>query len=639
VGGDEDWVIDGDDVYRTTGKVGIGAPATARPASGGGGETRLGDLGRSTSKLYVRSENDWYGLLSETLDTDAANDGRAAILGLRWPLVANPGSGYSFGGANTGVTGISAYGEEYTFGVAGYTDAAVRAGGVLGASMIGSSWAALAYTDASGQQWGAYTPDDVYVGGSLRIPTGASDGYVLTSDAQGLGTWQAVPAGIGGTGTVDYLPKFTGPSTLGNSSIRETSGGGIAIDTPASGTALYADGGTNTAVHLTSTGTEDSYTLLAENSEGSCATFLSRCTVQPDTFGAVAVRGVGEGLSAGGLFTSDGSGDALIAGSLGSGDALVGTSYGSGYAIHGRAYGTGEAGHFSGDVAVHWGRLDVQADEARAGSFTSDYPSTSTHVVHGEFTGTSGIDAVGVHGESTPADYYGIGGRFYGGYMGMSAAVNPTGDHTYYGARGYVSGGTGTNYALYGWAYGAGSNYGVYTYVGGGANNWAGYFYGPIFAQSASAGIKAFKIDHPLEPETKYLNHSSVESPDMMNIYNGNTVLDGSGRAWVDMPDWFEALNRDFRYQLTAIGAAGPDLHVATEISGNQFQIAGGTPGMKVSWQVTGVRQDPLAEAHRVQVEEEKAPGDVGRYLFPEVYGLSREAGIGYVEEKQESVD
>lgn len=48
------------------------------------------------------------------------------------------------------------------------------------------------------------------------------------------------------------------------------------------------------------------------------------------------------------------------------------------------------------------------------------------------------------------------------------------------------------------------------------------------------------------------------------------------------LPEWFETLNRDFRYQLTAVGAPGPNLYVAEEISGNHFKIAGGQPGAKV---------------------------------------------------------
>jgi hypothetical protein len=84
-------------------------------------------------------------------------------------------------------------------------------------------------------------------------------------------------------------------------------------------------------------------------------------------------------------------------------------------------------------------------------------------------------------------------------------------------------------------------------------------------------GGGAFKIDHPLDPENKYLYHSFVESPDMKNVYDGIVILNARGEGWVELPDWFEALNRDFRYQLTAVGAAMPRLHVAQEIEGNRF--------------------------------------------------------------------
>ena len=143
---------------------------------------------------------------------------------------------------------------------------------------------------------------------------------------------------------------------------------------------------------------------------------------------------------------------------------------------------------------------------------------------------------------------------------------------------------------------------------------------GSFYTTNLSKGLGTFKIDHPLDPANKYLYHSFVESPDMMNIYNGIIVLDRHGMAWIEMPDYFEALNKDFRYQLTAIGAPGPNLYIAKEISGNRFRIAGGKPGMKVSWQVTGVRHDALADAHRVQVEENKPGAERGTYLHPELF-------------------
>ena len=95
----------------------------------------------------------------------------------------------------------------------------------------------------------------------------------------------------------------------------------------------------------------------------------------------------------------------------------------------------------------------------------------------------------------------------------------------------------------------------------------------------------SFKIDHPLDPANKYLCHSFVESPDMKNVYDGVVVLDRKGKAEIDLPDWFGILNKDFRYQLTAIGAPGPNLYIAEEISdtttsnknnnNSHFKIAG----------------------------------------------------------------
>lgn len=129
-----------------------------------------------------------------------------------------------------------------------------------------------------------------------------------------------------------------------------------------------------------------------------------------------------------------------------------------------------------------------------------------------------------------------------------------------------------------------------------------------------------FKIDHPLDPANKYLNHSFVESPDMKNVYDGVAVLDDSGSVSVELPEWFEVLNGNFRYQLTCIGGFAP-VYIAEKISGNHFTIGGGEPGMEVSWQVTGIRQDPFAEEYRFAVEEEKPPEEVGLYLHPELYG------------------
>lgn len=166
----------------------------------------------------------------------------------------------------------------------------------------------------------------------------------------------------------------------------------------------------------------------------------------------------------------------------------------------------------------------------------------------------------------------------------------------------------------------------------------AGFFNGDVrvtdhlTATNLYAVNKNFVIDHPLDPENKLLYHSSVESPDRLNVYNGNTVLDAKGEAWVELPDYFEALNRDFRYQLTPIGGAAPSLHVAEEIQANRFRIAGGEPGLKVSWQVTGIRDDASARANPMRVEVDKAADRQGLYIDPEAYGQPRSMGIDLAE-------
>jgi hypothetical protein len=107
----------------------------------------------------------------------------------------------------------------------------------------------------------------------------------------------------------------------------------------------------------------------------------------------------------------------------------------------------------------------------------------------------------------------------------------------------------------------------------------------------------------------------------MLNLYSGNARLDAQGEAIVPVPDWMEAENGDFRYQLTAIGIPSRDLYIAEEIRGARFKIAGGIAGAKVSWLVTGVRQDAWARAHPLEVEVQKPEAERGYYLHPELFG------------------
>jgi len=135
-----------------------------------------------------------------------------------------------------------------------------------------------------------------------------------------------------------------------------------------------------------------------------------------------------------------------------------------------------------------------------------------------------------------------------------------------------------------------------------------------------SKGGGTFMIDHPLDPENMILRHSFVESPDMMNIYNGNVTTDPEGLAEIQLPHYFDALNKDFRYQLTVIGQFAQAI-VIKEIENNRFTIRTDKQNVKVSWQVTGIRKDKWAEKNRIVVEERKSPDSQGFYIHPEAYG------------------
>src|SRR5271170_4746969 len=216
--------------------------------------------------------------------------------------------------------------------------------------------------------------------------------------------------------------------------------------------------------------------------------------------------------------------------------------------------------------------------------------------------GSDGIYAVGGDGVgNADYDFAGDGGDFYGGFTPESSSGSAG-----YGI--YATGGVG----------------------GVGVAAYAGYFDGNIeVTGTVFGGAKDFKIDHPLDPANKYLVHTSVESSEMMNIYSGNVVTDELGLATVTMPDWFQAENTDFRYQLTVLGGRFAQAIVSKEIVENQFTISTNASNVKVSWQITAVRQDAYAKAHPLVVEQEKPAGERGFYAHPKLYGQPIDKQIG----------
>jgi hypothetical protein len=119
-----------------------------------------------------------------------------------------------------------------------------------------------------------------------------------------------------------------------------------------------------------------------------------------------------------------------------------------------------------------------------------------------------------------------------------------------------------------------------------------------VRAAAFSTGTLVFTMDHPDNPMKEILNQYAVGADDPVLMYNGTAYIAENGRVEVNLPDYFNKINRNPRIQLTGIGTS--DVYVAEEISGNRFVI-GGKSNTKVYWQVTAERKDINAEIARIQ--------------------------------------
>ena len=250
--------------------------------------------------------------------------------------------------------------------------------------------------------------------------------------------------------------------------------------------------------------------------------------------------------------------------------------------------------------------------------------------------GTSGVFQpgpflfnAGVYGTSSQQGAYGVvgvntylndgTGSLGYGTLGVYGITNDSGCCGSYGVRAEAH---------------APASYGLYalnTASGGGAAKFDGNvtINGNLQVNgSVAKSSGSFVIDHPLDPENKFLYHSFVESPDMMNIYNGNISTDMNGEATVALPSYFPALNRDYRYQLTVIGEFAQAI-ILSKVQDGRFRIKTSKPNIEVSWQVTGIRQDAYANAHRIEPEVEKTPKEKRTYMHPDLFGQPNTESVG----------
>ena len=440
------------------------------------------------------------------------------------------------------------------------------------------------------------------------------------SNFTGADRWLEIAADCpGGSGTTVLQPRqpiTAAPYALFANSANSVADGSVTSAKILDGTIATGDlsDGAVTGAKIANNTISDSdidSTKVQKRVSGTCAGATALNQVNSDgTVGCVAVGDItavtaGTGLSGGGTsgnVTVNVAVPLMLSGAAGL-DGIVSatntSSGGSADAVRGVALGLDSNG-------VH----GIAENGSNAFGVSGDA---------GQGTGVYGYSASGVGTVGSSTNGTGVVGKSGAGF-GVHGMADAAGSD---GVRGEASGFNGNG--VHGIANNGSGAYGVF---GASTSGYAGYFSGKVNVSGMlTKGGGSFKIDHPLDPANKYLQHSFVESPDMKNIYDGIAILDDDGQAAVELPDWFQALNRDFRYQLTCIGAFAP-VYVAEELHDNRFRIAGGSPGQKISWLVTGIRQDAFANAHRIAVEENKPADEVGTYLYPVELGMPASSGV-----------
>ncbi|MDP8269403.1 MAG: tail fiber domain-containing protein [Candidatus Tenebribacter davisii] len=134
----------------------------------------------------------------------------------------------------------------------------------------------------------------------------------------------------------------------------------------------------------------------------------------------------------------------------------------SDYGVYGHNYSSSGAGVYGYNTSVNGYGVYGNSTGKYGGYFNASYNSSLTHVIHAEYTGTGNMHATGVYVICKPTDWYGYGGQFEGGRIGIIGRVSPIGNEHYWGVYGVANGGSGINYAVYGYSYDGGTTYAGY---------------------------------------------------------------------------------------------------------------------------------------------------------------------------------
>jgi hypothetical protein len=505
------------------------------------------------------------------------------------------------------------------------------------------------------------------INGIATDPQAGTTGvYGQSSSPIGNGVFGLDNATTGGIGTIGISQATSGSSTGVFGQSASTSGAGVAGNATAKtggvtgvlGTALstgqFSTGVSGYELAKTgqvygvsgssnSAGANSAGVYGVENATTGIVFGVSGSTSSAAT-GAAGVSG-GEGATTGVVFGVSGNTSSTTQGAAGL-NGFEGATTGAVYGVSGGTNSTtnGAAGlsaYEGAATGVVYGVVGSTNSATNFATGVSGYEGATTGQVNGvsgtsvstSGTGVSGNASAstgstnGVYGQSASTSGTGVTGNAFAtsgvtfGVQGFSASSNGIGIQANNNRTGGVVAIAGPSPFLLNAFVG---KFGAFTVD----NSGNGFFGGNLIVTGKlTKGSGSFKIDHPLDPSNKYLSHSFVESPDMMNVYNGNITTDRHGLATVNLPDYFESLNADFRYQLTVMGQFAQAI-VAKKIADNRFVIRTSKPNVEVSWQVTGIRHDAYANSYRIPVEEEKSITEQGYYLHPEVYGQPESKSI-----------
>ena len=257
--------------------------------------------------------------------------------------------------------------------------------------------------------------------------------------------------------------------------------------------------------------------------------------------------------------------------------------------------------------------------ESTSGRGVSGVCLSANGTTHGGYFESRSESGVGAYAQNTRVGGIGLLGRTPPAGSGLSSGGFSTGawgdTDTGNGVLGTANSGTGV-------AGRSATGTGVY------GQNDSGAGFGVFAAgNSGASGTKSFLIDHPLDPENKYLQHYCNESPTPQNTYQGTVVTDGNSWAVVELPGYFESINKDAKVQLTVDDATADFVlaKVVGGVNGARFRIRTSKPRVKVYWMVSADRNDRWVQKYGTPVEIDKDVSARGTYQHPELYGKGKE--------------